>query len=174
MSRQRCEDLERLAIGDIDCGQTPAAWQYPPPGKIAVSVVCESARVLYGYADYHITIERTPCNYGGARAWWRCPSCKRRCGVLYGPPDGGKFSCRRCLSLGYASDTEDKFDRMERKQRKLEAALGVHNVDYRDMRRWTFVADKPKRMRWWTYDTIQWRITMARRDAIAFLAKQRL
>jgi hypothetical protein len=174
MKRICCESLQRLAIIDVDCGPAAPAWQCPPPGVIAVSVAGERARVVYDFADVRIAIERTPCNYGGTRTWWSCPSCERRCGVLYGPSHDGQFSCRMCLNLGYASDSEDRFDRMERKQRKLEAALGVHDNDYRGMRRWTLVAEKPKRMHWSTYDTIQWRIAMARSDALRCLTRKRL
>ena len=34
----------------------------------------------------------------GARQWWLCPECRRRCGVLYF--DNG-FGCRHCIKPAY-------------------------------------------------------------------------
>ncbi len=47
---------------------------------------------------------------GGRRPWWQCPVCGRRCGVLYLPPGAGRFACRQCYRLAYASQQ----DRMRR------------------------------------------------------------
>ena len=49
------------------------------------------------------TIElcRTPQRLGGYRLWFTCPSCGRRCGVLYLPPWRHVFRCRLCHQLAY-------------------------------------------------------------------------
>jgi hypothetical protein len=55
----------------------------------------------------HFAREWTPCNYGGARPWWTCPECGRRCAIVYGHP----FACRRCANLAYKSSRSDAFTR---------------------------------------------------------------
>jgi hypothetical protein len=37
---------------------------------------------------------------GGVRHWFRCPSCRRRCRILYG---GARFRCRLCRMARYES-----------------------------------------------------------------------
>ena len=44
-------------------------------------------------------VETATC-FGGRRRWFECPGCVRPCRVLYG---GGRFLCRLCLRLLYAS-----------------------------------------------------------------------
>ena len=53
--------------------------------------------------SYNVYIETTPCNYGGKRWWFRCPSCHRRCRVLYLPYYAKVFACRICHNLTYES-----------------------------------------------------------------------
>ena len=50
---------------------------------------------------YAVPIEQTPCTFGGARPWFRCPntSCGRRCRFLY--QHGGYYVCRICADLTY-------------------------------------------------------------------------
>src|SRR5205823_15792 len=51
---------------------------------------------------YSIHIEWTSCNYGGTRAWFRCPArgCGRRVAILY---ENVIFACRQCHQLVYES-----------------------------------------------------------------------
>jgi hypothetical protein len=49
-------------------------------------------------------LTRTLCTFGGARAWFTCPGCGRRCAILYARL--GRFRCRSCLRLAYASTRE--------------------------------------------------------------------
>jgi hypothetical protein len=69
-----------------------------------------------------VSVTRTDCNFGGSRPWFSCPRCWRRVAVLY--LRGGRFRCRKCQSLRYASQSEDACGRAWRKQSKLEAKLG--------------------------------------------------
>jgi hypothetical protein len=41
-----------------------------------------------------ITLDWTPCHYGGQRPWFRCPGCQRRMAVLCGCDRF--FLCRHC------------------------------------------------------------------------------
>lgn len=74
------------------------------------------------HISYSVPLERTPCDFGGFRYWFVCPGrgCGRRVSKLYGL--GRYFLCRHCHNLAYASQNEDKTDRLNRKMRKLRAA----------------------------------------------------
>ena len=65
--------------------------------------------------------------FGGRRAWWACPSCKRRCGVVYGP----MFVCRKCAGVDYYKSQQTGGplvtveNRLSRIRRKLGATDGA-------------------------------------------------
>jgi hypothetical protein len=71
-----------------------------------------------------VSLEWTPCNFGGERPWFVCPgvTCGRRVAVLYGP--GRYFLCRHCYDLRYESQREDKKDRALRRAQKISMRLG--------------------------------------------------
>src|SRR3954453_6329383 len=56
--------------------------------------------------DYVVWLERTPAAVGGERVWFICPRCVKRVRMLYLPPGGGRFACRRCHDLAYSSQHE--------------------------------------------------------------------
>lgn len=83
------------------------SWQWG--GKQTVNMRVEADQIRLNYRarqfggewqdmDYPARLERTPCNYGGVRVWFRCPviGCGRRTAVLYG---GRIFACRQCHRL---------------------------------------------------------------------------
>lgn len=70
----------------------------------------EGVRLYYTHAkteklDYRVRVTSTPCNLGGVRYWWLCPSCGRRCRVLYA---GKYFVCRKCNSHAYYETQKSK------------------------------------------------------------------
>lgn len=69
-----------------------------------------------------IGLTETPCNLGGARQWFVCPIRGERVAVLF--LRAGRFACRHCQRVAYASQSGDVFDRMWRKQAKAESQLG--------------------------------------------------
>ena len=75
-----------------------------------------------------VSLEWTPCNFGGERPWFVCPgvingvACGRRVAILYGP--GKYFLCRHCYDLRYESQREDKNNRALRRAQKIRARLG--------------------------------------------------
>ena len=100
-------------------------------GSVSVRVADDAERVILTYqwtpyngeprhVDCTLRIERTPCNYGGARPWILCPSCGRRCAVVYFGAPGGRYACRHCARVGYLSQCEDEMGRLWLKQRKVE------------------------------------------------------
>jgi len=71
-----------------------------------------------------VTLEWTPCNFGGERPWFVCPGagCGRRVAILYGP--GRYFLCRRCYDLRYESQRENGMIRALRRAQKIRERLG--------------------------------------------------
>lgn len=63
---------------------------------------------------YHISLTWTPCPFGGYRLWFSCPSCQRRCRILYlrqsHNPSDAVFRCRKCLNLTYYSQQTGKIN----------------------------------------------------------------
>ena len=59
---------------------------------------------------------------GGKRPWFLCPSCGRRCGVLYSI--GSRIICRKCGGLSYESQNEPRHFRALRKALKIRGRLG--------------------------------------------------
>jgi hypothetical protein len=70
-----------------------------------------------------VSLEWTPCNFGGERPWFVCPGvgCGRRVAVLYGP--GKYFLCRHCYDLRYESQRKDKGHRALRRAQKIRQRL---------------------------------------------------
>ena len=71
-----------------------------------------------------VSLEWTPCNFGGERPWFLCPGagCGRRVVVLYGP--GRYFLCRHCYDLSYESRREDGTHRALRRAQRIRERLG--------------------------------------------------
>lgn len=67
----------------------------------------ETARVRLRYPGgvliQSAELVSTPANLRGARWWWLCPFCSRRCLKLYYPPRADRFACRVCHDLSYES-----------------------------------------------------------------------
>ncbi len=82
----------------------------------------------------------TPCTYGGARPWFRCPTCGRRCcgGA------GHFFLCRGCHGLAYQSTREGRRDRRRIRAQTIRRRLG-------DSPSTSPFPSKPPRMHWRTY-----------------------
>jgi hypothetical protein len=94
-------------------------------GSIAYSMAVDIVTLRYttngaGVME-PIRLERTPCNYGGHRTWFRCPRCARRVALLY--LRSGRFACRHCQQVAYTSQSEDSIGRSWRRQGKLEKRL---------------------------------------------------
>jgi len=93
--------------------------------------------------EQSISLDWTPCHYGGKRTWFLCPHCNRRVAVLYGA--GRYFLCRHCYNLTYASQQVQRCDRLMEKARGIRKRLGGGD----DL--WEPFPDKPKGMHWETY-----------------------
>ena len=69
-----------------------------------------------------VQLSHSVCHYGGVRPWFICPIRGERVAVLY--LRAGRFACRHCQRLAYASQSGDAIDRGWRRQQKIEAKLG--------------------------------------------------
>jgi len=109
-----------------------------------------------------VALERTPCPYGGDRPWFRCPGCGARRAVLHCL--GGRFRCRSCHHLAYASTREGDADRAHRRAEKLRARLGGGPAGC-----WRSIPAKPAGMRWETFERLAGQLAEAEHDALALL-----
>lgn len=105
-----------------------------------------------------VELTRTPCHYGGARVWFRCPNCNRRTAKLYLRRE--QFLCRPCHGLRYTSQLSGGADRprlsAQRIRRKLGGPIGIALP----------FPFKPKGMHWRTYERM--RAKCQRYEARAF------
>lgn len=90
----------------------------------------------------------SPCYLGKPRPWFSCPECGGRVGFLYMHKQ--RFKCRKCTGLNYRSQGETVEMRMQRNHDKYRAKLDPQATN------WCMgeIPDKPKRMRWTTYEKI--------------------
>ena len=93
--------------------------------------------------------------FGGQRRWIVCPSCQRRCSVLYG---GARFRCRYCHGAVYPSQYERfpqlPWSRCHRVRDRLGGEPGLSSP----------FPPKPKGMHWRTYNRLHetdWNALMA-------------
>jgi hypothetical protein len=105
-----------------------------------------------------ILLEASRPPLGGLRWWFICPRLNRKVRKLYLPLGGRHFLSRRAYRLPYASQRETVSDRAMRRARKLYLRLGGDPADDE-------YPDKPKRMRWKTYNRLMDRLVAA--DGIA-------
>jgi hypothetical protein len=130
--RWRVEECRRLALADVrkHCGPPDKAWSSAlgwnssHTGRQTASIGltcklltdCQSLlRLLYRErygdnpwqdVDDPIDLVAEPAGFGGRRWWMVCPDCERRVAALYLPPSGGRYRCRTCHGLTYASTQE--------------------------------------------------------------------
>ena len=125
LHRRCCDEYLRVDVRKLNFGDEAPIWQYP--SNLAVSLRESHARFVHRMLDYRVEIDWTPCNYGGARPWFRCPPCGTRRAVLYTPPAGDEpVACRGCLRLLHASECEDQLGRALLKEAKCQARLDAY------------------------------------------------
>lgn len=111
------------------------SWMRNGKAIASIQVKVEADRVILDYRhqrggdewksqNYPVRIEWTPCNYGGARAWFICPAqgCGRRVAKLF--LGGAIFACRHCYKLAYACQRETYDDRAARRADTIRRRLG--------------------------------------------------
>lgn len=162
-SDMRPLDIRKLQRDGLLTPWRASGWQWTRNGEevASIQIRCEADCVMLSYQSrnnggewqamaYAVHLDWTPCNFGGRRAWFRCPArgCGRRVAILYG---GTIFACRHCYRLAYASQREAEDDRARRQAEKIRRRLGwparIANPE----------GGKPKGMHWQTF----WRLIAA-------------
>jgi len=69
-----------------------------------------------------IPVTRRAQPFGGWRAFWLCPGCKRACELLY--VRKGCVECRRCSGMSYASQARGAMQRRVHSLMKVRVRLG--------------------------------------------------
>jgi hypothetical protein len=117
-----------------------------------------------------LPIIRVDCNYGGTRPFFRCSGvvngrhCARRVGKVF--LGSRYFLCRHCYRLAYASQSEERYDRMLRRANKLRVALGGEAGTA------NWIAPKPKGMWHRTYERKKFEISWCENQAdLMFIGK---
>jgi hypothetical protein len=97
--------------------------------------------------EQRIMLDHTPQHFGGSRAWFRCPSCGRRCGKLYG---GKRFYCRSCRAVSYRSQHEGCRNRLLMRAQKMRLRLGgsANMTEPLPERPWRMQRRRYERLRW--------------------------
>jgi hypothetical protein len=135
----RCEALKRIEMSYLRAHNmlTPGkssslSWSRrgEPSGRINVEAQKDGLRLIYRTrqvgeewrdVDETIPYAYTRTAFDGRRAWFVCPSCRRRCSVLYG---FSRFRCRKCHRLTYASQYEAEWERSRTKSERIRRKLG--------------------------------------------------
>jgi hypothetical protein len=81
--------------------------------------------------DYEVSLVTTPCNFGGVRYWFGCPSCGYRVGVLYLSPGDVYFRCRHCNNLSYRSRNRCRLESWGETSRQIDKL-------YSEIKHWTW------------------------------------
>jgi hypothetical protein len=164
-TRATCEGMKRVELaymrrrGMLVPGSAGSlSWNVGgrPSGDIRYRTESECLVLIYrfkenGDENWTGVNERVPYTFteqklGGSRRWFCCPSCQRRCSIIYG---GKWFRCRKCHNLAYSTQNESPMFRGLTRAQKLRERLGG-SLCIDD----PFPA-KPKGMHWKTYARIR-------------------
>jgi hypothetical protein len=101
----------------------------------AIQVATHQDRLIFTYTvngepvSYTVELERTKCNLGGERLWFRCPCCGRRSSVFY-LITSKRFACRSCQGLAYSCQNESGWQRNTRQLSKLRKRLNWYDEGF--------------------------------------------
>jgi hypothetical protein len=78
-----------------------------------------------------LEITTTPQRLGGVHRWWRCPNCRRRCGILLAPDPESPLACRLCWKARYVS----AFPHRQRRWKQFEWLLRHDHLTSKEQER---------------------------------------
>ncbi len=175
--RRRCDDYPAIDIRHpqhrelVDKPGSCISWRWNRNGQPVCYVDIEFHRdhlVLRDVTDrtwprtQSISLQRTPCHYGGTRAWFGCPGCGQRCAKLYFCD--GSFRCRKCHELGYRSQLQASTERPRLIAQRIRRRLGGSpNLTLP-------FPEKPRKMSLRTYEHIRAKGELFEARAIAEMA----
>lgn len=78
------------------------------PSRIRFRYNATSPEGLTHEFNYAVSLESSPCRFGGRRFWFTCPDrsspkCTGRCRIIYLTQSSQTFRCRECSRLSYTS-----------------------------------------------------------------------
>jgi len=127
--RRTCEEMKQLRVNALKRegllnGSALLSWQ--TGFQVNVQGDGDDGLTLNYEVDgeqisERVMIDKTSMNLGGKRAWFLCPKCLRRVGVLYA---ADHFRCRHCHDLRYASQRETVTLRAIGKAQRIRMELG--------------------------------------------------
>lgn len=156
----RSIDVNRLnRTGCLAVGWS-GAWQWTVDGEKVASINLSTRddhlqltyRVRVGGSEWEDVTEtahlvHVSCRFGGSRPYFICPGvmngvvCGRRVAKLHA--SGRYFLCRHCYRLSYASQSDDRLGRANRRRDTLRARLASKSGERNDR---SFIAPRPKGM----------------------------
>lgn len=92
----------------------------------------------------------TDVQFGGRRQWFLCPSCDRRCAVIYKKGDGPLWGCRVCMDGRYASEHKSPQGRRLQKAHQIRHRLGQKESNLHKP-----FPERPRHMHRRTYERIR-------------------
>lgn len=150
----RCIDIRQLVRDQLLVPDTELQLGWWDGGEliasISLAIGAGALRISYHLLGLKRDVAQwvctttTPCHYGGARVWFECPQCSRRCAKLY---IDTVVACRQCQRLTYPTQSLGVIERTWVAQRKLAARLEDAST-----------LGKPVGMHFLTYERIRWRI----------------
>lgn len=160
----RVLDVSAMYKSGCFAGLRLGSWQWSRDHEVVASVRYRHEdnrlhleyRFRSGGGDWQeveetIRIHWRACRFGGRRPYFVCPGvrngvpCSRSVTKLYGASKW--FLCRRCYGLGYASQSEDAYDRALRKANRLRQRLdrnawGMDTIPVRPRGMWRKTYDR--------------------------------
>jgi hypothetical protein len=150
-------DLRRWGMlrlgGILETGTIPAIVWNTPDGQEKLGVVAGARSVLFikrhdgQLYKLRVPFTFTPTRFGGWRAWFQCPGCRRGCRVLYGSTNS--LLCRKCRGLKYGSQYQTAPFRLLDRAYKIRRRLGKPGASGEPL------PPKPRHMRWRTYRRLE-------------------
>jgi hypothetical protein len=114
--------------------------------------------------DYRVELTTTPQPLGGRRWWWICPWRGDLVSKIYKPGGSGIFASRKAHRLAYRCQRQSPYDRAIsqafKRRRRLGSTAGIG--DY---------IEKPKGMRWASFDRYMEQVETAEAVCNAHLAR---
>ncbi len=107
-------------VGEVD---TRAALVDGDRDGVTVVTAADVGGDDEGLQRQRIGIMWRPCRFGGERPYFVCPDCGARRLHLFA--DAGRFICRDCASLTYATRRERSFDRALRVSSRIRHQLNA-------------------------------------------------
>lgn len=145
-------DVRKLHRDGHLSGHNRMTWRWSNGATVGMDTAPDAVTLSYRYKfsdgwrdiSQRVNLERTSCNYGGERPWFRCPRCCGRVAILY---LRGWPGCRKCSRLVYPSQSDDAIARSWGRTYRIMRRLGQACDGYAVPRR-------PKGMRRATFDRL--------------------